>query len=443
METQNHHQEPESNSFFQRNKNLFKGFIISFLILMLLIPTFFISHLISERRERNEEVKREIANQWSKSQTLNGPILCIPYLQQEKGTDNKVSVVKRYSYYLPEELKVDGTILPEYRARSTIFKLVVYTSKLTLHGRFNGIGYRELGIPSESLLPQEAFVIFGLSDYTGIQEQLKLKWDEREQNYRAGVHRVDIMDKGMHVPLPLTLDELDKPHSFAMNVTLRGSESIEVIPIGKTTKVNLNSAWGTPSFIGKTLPTHTITETDFKASWNAFDLNREFPQQWRSDYRPNFNESSFGVSLLQPLDNYGKTNRTIKYAILVIMLTFVVYFFIEVMQKKNVHAVQYVLIGFALCIFYTLLLSISEYMGFIWSYLVSALATILLISLYTKSVFGSMRTAAIFSGFLTMLYSFIFILIQLQDGALLVGSIGLFIILAAIMYFSRKIEWNK
>lgn len=433
----------QPTTIFQRNRNLIKGFMISFLILALLIPTFFISQLIHERQNRNEEVKREIANQWGTEQTLTGPILAIPYWQAEKTTDNKLTTVKRLAYFLPDELKISGSLSPEFRARSSIFKLIVYTSNLQVSGKFNPLNLNKLNLIPENLIPSEAFITYGISDYTGIQEQMKLTWNGLSQEFNAGTNQANCLQKGLYTPLPLSADDLNKTHSFSLNVVLRGAETIRFTPIGKSTEVNVTAKWPHPNFIGKTLPQHQIKDSSFSANWKAFDLNREFPQQWKETAEVSFSESQFGVMLLQPLDNYGKTTRTIKYAILVIMLTFVVYFFIEVLQKKSVHAVQYVLIGFALCIFYTLLLSISEYTSFPAAYITAALATITLITLYTRSVFESTKTAGLFGGFLTLLYLFIYVLIQLQDGALLVGSIGLFIILAAIMYFSRKIEWYK
>lgn len=154
------------------------------------------------------------------------------------------------------------------------------------------------------------------------------------------------------------------------------------------------------------------------------------------------NESAFGVELLQGVDSYSKTIRSVKYALLFIALTFCLFFFIEVLQKRNVHPLQYVLVGFALCIFYTLLLSISEYTGFTIAYVTASAATVGLISLYIHSVFNKWSIALVFFLFLAALYGMIYILIQLQDGALLFGSIGLFVVLALVMYYSRKIDWS-
>ena len=186
--------------------------------------------------------------------------------------------------------------------------------------------------------------------------------------------------------------------------------------------------------------THHITDKGFDAEWKIFHLNRNYGQKFRG-VPTGLNESTFGVKLLIPVDNYQKTYRSAKYAILLITLSFTLFFFIEVLNRKRIHPFQYILVGVALCLFYTLLLSVSEYISFNLSYLLSAAAIILLISLYAKTVFNNLRLALLFSLVLIILYVFVFSIIQLQDYALLLGSIGLFIVLALVMYLSRKINW--
>jgi inner membrane protein len=229
---------------------------------------------------------------------------------------------------------------------------------------------------------------------------------------------------------------------FTLNLKLNGSEQLFFTPLGKQTAVTITSPWKDPAFEGKYLPSDkNISDKGFTAKWNVLHYQREIPQSW-TENKPSVSESVFGVKLLQATDSYGKTMRSVKYALLFIALTFCIYFFIELLKGKSVHPLQYILVGFALCIFYTLLLSVSEYLGFDYAYLISAVATVSLIALYTKSLFGQWGIAALFFLFLSMLYGFIYILIQLQDGALLFGSIGLFILLAIIMYYSRRIDWR-
>jgi len=216
---------------------------------------------------------------------------------------------------------------------------------------------------------------------------------------------------------------------------------LHFVPLSGNAKVSLQSAWSNPSFDGNNLPgERKVDDNGFSAVWTINKANLPFGTvlQGTTFNKDNF---SFGISMLQPADQYAKTMRSVKYAILIIGLTFSLFFIVEIMQKKPLHPVQYVLVGLALVIFYTLLLSVSEFMVFDQAYLIAALATILLITLYAKSHFANWKTAVLFGLVLCGLYGFIFVLIRLEDTALLVGSIGLFLVLAMVMYGSRKIDW--
>jgi len=228
---------------------------------------------------------------------------------------------------------------------------------------------------------------------------------------------------------------------FDMQVKLKGSEQLHFMPLSANSKFELHSSWPNPSFDGNVLPNERqVTEKGFTAKWNFNRANLPFGTVIQQG---SFNKGAlaFGVSMVQPADQYNKTMRSVKYAILFIGLTFALFFIVEIMQKKAFHPVQYVLVGLALVIFYTLLLSISEYLVFDQAYLIAGTATVLLITMYAKSHFNNWKTAAVFCGVLSALYGFIFILIRLEDTALIVGSIGLFIVLALVMYASRKINW--
>ena len=230
-------------------------------------------------------------------------------------------------------------------------------------------------------------------------------------------------------------------YNFNLSIHLKGSQQLYFTPVGKITDINITSEWPNPSFNGAFLPdTRNISEKGFKANWNVLHLNRNFPQIWIGD-RHSIDESSFGIDLLLPVDNYQKSYRSIKYAILFIVFTFLVFFFIEILNKVFIHPIQYILVGVALIVFYTLLLSISEHLQYNLAFIVSAFATLLLIAGYVRAILGSAKLTLLITGILTILYSFIFVIIQLQDYALLIGSIGIFIILGLVMYFSRKINW--
>lgn len=428
-------------SFWQKQKILVKGLLIGFLVLMLLIPTFFISSLVQERANRSEDVKREIAAQWGGEQEISGPIIAIPYWDYIKSEKNKVRKVKNHAFFLPNKLNIQGQLSPEIKHRS-IFEMVVYNSDLKINGNFNTLDFSKLKIPQQDLILSEAQILFGLSDFQGINEEIQMTWKDQQIVLNAGMPNNRLIEKGLSAPINLSLSDLNSTTKFDMKLKLRGSEGLFFLPYGKTTKVKLKANWPNPSFEGSS-PNSSLSDSSFNADWTMLSINREYPQQWTEDDNYNISSSSFGVNLLQPVNHYSKNERSVKYGILIILLTFVVYFFIEVFQRKNAHAIQYVLVGFALCIFYTLLLSFSELVGFNWAYLISAGATIGLLGTYTKSVFQSTKSGLIFSAFLSGLYLFIFSLIQLQDRALLFGSIGLFIILAIVMFVSRKINWHN
>ena len=431
-------QEP---NFWQRNRVTIKGISVGILILVLLIPTAFIQELITERKYRQAEVAAEVSSKWAGSQTISGPFLVIPYIEEVKDNAGKVAVVRHLMYCLPEQLKMTGDIAPEVRSRS-IYKVVLYKTGMKIQGNFSADRFADAGIDTSRLLLAEAQLCFGLSDNRGIDDQLSINWNGTERSFNAGLPKNAVVNSG--VSIPVSLGAIDKTSSFAFNIELKlkGSEYLFFTPLGKETVVRLTSTWTNPSFDGKFLPAaKSVSEKGFTADWKILHFNREFPQVW-IDSDVNFANSSFGLNLLQPNDAYGKSLRAVKYAILFIALTFCLYFFIELFQKRSVHPMQYVLVGLALCIFYTLLLSVSEYLNFNISYGIAATATVVLITSYTKSLFAKWSIGLLFGIFLTLLYTFIFILIQLQDGALLFGSIGLFVLLAVVMYYSRKIDWN-
>ncbi|MGZ5246868.1 MAG: cell envelope integrity protein CreD [Flavitalea sp.] len=434
METQ---QQGWFSAYWQRNRIVFKGFLIAFLVLLLLIPTSFIQELIRERQNRLNEASEEISSKWAGSQTIAGPVICIPYIQTQKDTRGNLVDVKEYAYFLPEDLKITGSLQPEQRSRG-IYKVIVYTSDINITGSFGNLDLSKLGIDAANALPEEAFVIFSLNDIRGIKEEMKLNLNGKTYELIPGNSAGTLFKSSLTAKI--NLSELDSAtsKSFSMKLNLRGSHALNFQPFGKRTEVNLASTWDSPSFNGSYLPdSRTVSEKGFSANWKILYINRNYPQQWAGS-TIDLEASSFGVDLLIPVDSYLKTERSVKYALLCIILTFTAFLLIELIYNKSIHAFQYILVGFALCLFYTLLLSISEYLGFNVSYLIAAVATIAMITIFVRSVFGSNKIATFIGLTLVFMYGFTFILIQSQDYALLMGSIGLFLILGLIMYFSRK-----
>jgi inner membrane protein len=438
------HPNPSPNlpepSFFQRFSASLKGIVIFFLMLALLIPTSMVESLISERESRQGEAINEVSSKWGLRQTISGPVLVLPYEQMQHNAEGKETFKEtKYAYFLPELLKVNGQVNPEKRHRG-IFDVVLYGSRLTLEGTFNQPIVEKMIPVGANVLWDKAVLVLGIPDLRGLEDQVSLQWDNQPTVFDPGIPVSGLAESGIHVPVSLSAGTT---HPFKIDLALKGSGTLFFTPVGKVTEVKISSPWADPSFTGAFLPDDKqISSAGFEANWKVLNLNRNYPQQWISEQNIGFGDSAFGVDFLLPVDNYQKSTRSVKYAILFIGLTFLTIFFIEMGQSKRVHPFQYALIGLALVIFYTLLVSISEHISFNSAYLVSAIMTIGLTGLYARSLFASTRMALFVSGTLAVLYGFLFVVLQQQDYALLIGSLGLFGILAVVMYVSRRVNWQ-
>jgi inner membrane protein len=317
--------------------------------------------------------------------------------------------------------------------------VLLYNSSLVAKGNFN-IQIPE-GVDAATINWNDAKICLGISDFKGIQQKITAVVNNANYDLSAGIPTNEIDSTGLSSSIVLNADNINKQLSFELPLKIKGSDQLHFVPLAGNSQFDLKSNWNSPSFDGNNLPNErSLDNSGFEATWNFNKANLPFTTVLK-----NFNfkkdDYAFGVSLLQPADQYAKTMRCVKYAILFIGLSFSLFFIVEIMQKKPFHPVQYVLVGLALIVFYTLLLSISEFLLFDTAYLIAAFATVSLITLYAKSHLKSWKTAGIFSGVIGSIYAFIFVLIRLEDTALLVGSIGLFVILALAMYASRKINW--
>ncbi len=418
-----------------------KGFIIGGITVVLLLLTGFIGSLVNERQNRRTEAIEEVSSKWANTQTISGPIVSIPYLEYFKDTGGTVTSQRRYIHVLPESLKINGKVVPEKRYRG-IYEIVVYNSQLTLEGDFSETLGEDFNIPKQNILYNQAFLSVGITDLRGIEEKVTLNWGGSIIPFNPGIETSDVLSSGINCPLSLIPDSFNKATHFTLALTLKGSEFIHFTPLGKETEVTISSTWSDPSFDGAFLPDkREVTPTGFSAYWKVLHLNRNFPQSWLNG-KYSINEYAFGVDLIYPVDSYSKTDRSVKYAILFIGLTFLVFFFLEVLNDKNIHPFQYILIGFALCIFYIILLSVSEHLNYSFAYLIASIMTIGLIFWYSRSILVERKLSLMVGANLLLMYGFIYTIIQLQDYALLMGSLGLFIILTVIMHFSRKINWK-
>lgn len=456
----------EKRNLVERYSTTIKAVAVGILTLMLLIPLAMVQSLIRERQNTRQGAVQDITSKWGGEQTVTGPCLVIPY-EETTIEDKKEIVVKRNLLVLPETLDTKITTHVEKRRRG-IYDASVYSSDLSLSGQFDLSVISRQNVQPSQIRWNDAELIIGLSDLKGIKENVSLQSNGQTISFEpgipvenleagSGIAAVSVSDKfavpyGLFtVGLNAKIDSLIKPGSdsqealpFAISLKMNGSEGIYIVPVGKTTTADIKSDWATPSFDGEFLPqTREIDKTGFSAQWKVLDLNRSFGQVIRADNSNAINQmasSRFGVRFIQAVDQYQQNMRSVKYAILIILLTFVAVFFIELLQKKSVNPFQYILVGLALVLFYTLLLSISEMIGFNLAYLVAATMTTLLIMAHMGSILKSRKQGFLIGALLAFLYLFIFILIQMESYALLVGSLGLFVFLAVIMYYSKKVK---
>jgi inner membrane protein len=403
-----------------------------------LIPSSMISGIINERESRRYEAVVEVVSKWAGYQTMCGPVLTVPYTIWSRDSTGKIlSKYEEYIKILPESLHVSGVINPEIRYRG-IYEVVVYGAKINIGGSFSRPDLQAMNIEEPAVHWQRAHLTIGLSDLKGIKEPIRVDFNGSPYLASPGT-KTETVSSGVSIAVPV--DASWKTQNFQTDISLAGSEGMNFIPVGKETIVTLKSGWRNPSFTGGFLPlSRDINKDGFTATWKVFNLNRNFPQTWISgDY--NLSESAFGVGLFLPVDGYQTTTRTNKYSLLFIALTFIAFFFTEIIGTKPIHPMQYLFIGAAQVLFYILLLSLTEHMAFAWAYLVSTAMLVSMVSLYSISVLRNIQSVSLISVLLASLYLYLYIVLKMQDYALLLGSIGLFSILGVLMFITRNVDW--
>ncbi|MGM5629615.1 cell envelope integrity protein CreD [Apibacter raozihei] len=424
---------------------MLKGVVVVLLIFIMLLPTPFIINLIGERKERKEKIVKDESRRFGGNQTLCGPYLKLPY--QKKDSLGRITLY--YRYLSPKEVKVKGKLnpLPKHRG---LYDIVMYKAQLTLEANFESTDYASLQKDSNNYLWNEAEMVFGVSDTKGWEGDLNFRVNNTTIPVQAGegfsIEELVTSKETPHyqtqemeeLKIPVHLNP-EKNVTVSLPMTFNGAGELNFIPVSKNMQIDISTAFKDLKFTGEASPSENETGNLRNLHWKVSSLRMETLTTQFSDYGKN----KFGITIIQPNNDYGKTNRVAKYSVLFIGLTFITFFFIEIINKLKIHPVQYVLVGLALSIFYLLLLSLSEYLGFNLSYIVSSLATTLLICWFIKGIVKSLRITGIVFVVLLLVYTYIFIIIQLDELALLAGSCGLFIILALLMYFSRKIDWKN
>jgi inner membrane protein len=423
------------------------------IIAVLLIVLTFIGSLVGERQARRDAVVRDIASSSSLAQQFTGPMILVPYekivreTKEDPKTEKTVVEEREVSgqlFFLPETFTLDGDVRTEKRARG-IYQARLYHAGLKITSRFDLPAH--YGIESDLAAYHfgQPSLIMGISDIRGIENASTVSLNGSRVKLLPGTGTTSL-GSGLHAPVPPLEGDQGAQLELAMDLTLQGTSEFHVTPLGRETRISLSSNWPNPSFTGEYLPAHhTVSKDGFTADWATTFFSTNLEEAMRqcgagSNCRE-FESRILGVSFVDPVDQYLKTYRAIKYALLFLSLTFAGFFLFEVLERLAVHPIQYGLVGTALATFYLLLLSLSEHIGFAMAYLISATACVALIAFYIGCVLRSTSRGLAFGVGLAALYGLLYGLLSADDYALLMGSILFFALLSIVMVLTRRIDW--
>src|SRR3984893_11519821 len=444
-------------SFGKRYRTIIKLIGVGILILLLLIPLGMISGVLSDRLNRRNEAVSDITSSWGKQQCVIGPVLGIPYqyrfktIKEIAGPDGKLEkreveeTAIAIAYFLPELLNMTGDAETQMLHRG-IYDSAVFRADVKLSGKFAPPDFGALKIDIKDVQWKDAFVTIAINDLRGTRQGLVLDWGGAKKQLLPG-SQVPGYTTGATAMLG-DGKPINTPVEFSIPIDFNGSEGIYFAPFGVQNEAVLKSNWPDPAFRGAFVPAErSVRDNGFDARWKVSYYGRSYPQSWTSQTGNErfttqaVSQSMFGTQFLSVLDAYRYVERSIKYGVLFLVLVFTTFFLFEVTARQKIHPFQYLTVGAALCLFYLLLLSISEFIGFGLAYLVAAAASTILITWYCRFFLGGgARTLMIGAG-LTGVYTFLYITLRQQDYALLMGAIALFIVLTIVMYVTRKVDW--
>lgn len=413
------------------------------LALLMLVPLAKVQSLVEERQGMRQAAVDQIAQGWGGEQVLGGLVLAVPTHQAMALAANDVREVADTTYVLPDTVTADVGMDVDKR-RYGIYEAPVFASNLLLHGRFTAEDIAQLRkLDSATWTNDKAELRLIVRDLRGLQEVTELTVNGAARKFESSAAS---LGGSSIVAVPIDLDEFDgKPIEFSVKLRLAGTQSLQLLPLARTTDLKMHAPWPDPSFIGAALPLErTVDAKGFSAQWHLMDLNRKFGQSWHASGGPIENavrESAFGVALYQPVDVYQRNVRAGKYGLLFVTLTFVAFFLFEVLKRLRVHPVQYLLVGAALVSFYVLLLALSEQIGFGPAYAVAATSVVMIVGGYAMAVLGARRAGCLLGGALALVYAMLYVVLAAESYALLIGAVVLVLTVALLMYLTRRIDW--
>lgn len=421
-----------------------KAVLIGVIVVLLLIPLAMLRSVVTERAGLREQAYQRVAEGWGGEVTVGGPMLIVP-TERKVIVNDKERIMRTDVYLLPARLDADMDVKLDPQPRYVgIYAVPVYLSTLRLQGEFDFTTLQPLVAQSEVT-------------YLWSQSRLRLPLDTvrslreiKHANFAGQTVKLGPAAPGVYrgIEARVDLSELHKTAaaSFDFGTVIAGSRAVSMLPLGSVTTVSVSSDWPHPSFQGSFLPVErTITDQGFQARWQVLELNRSYGQLWQEGEVSEdvLRQSAFGVSLFQPVDIYQRGERAVKYAVLFIALTFLTFFAWEQVTRNRLHPLQYLLVGLALSMFYLLLIALSEHIAFATAYVVAAAALVVLIGLYLAGALHSAQRGVIAGGAMSLVYGLLYMLVLSEDYSLLLGSIILFVALAAVMLATRRIDWYQ
>ncbi|QTQ16797.1 cell envelope integrity protein CreD [Treponema parvum] len=418
--------------------------LIFVLVLLFLIPLNLIRNLIYDRQDYQREAISSITRPLGGDAEIQGIVIAVPYKSYIENFDSNgnkhVETEIRYIIFAPDSYDLDISVNPYYLTRG-IFKVPVFNGQIKLKADFSKFDFSYFNIPQKDIVQNDCFLILGLSNSKNLMTQPKLNMDGKDL-FISPIKYDSVSPFETSVYYNLSGVDFSGKINLYGAIDFQGGENIKIQPIASDNRINMVSSWPSPSFSGGWLPKERVLSKDgFSASWNIAGLSTVYPKSWQSE--DDFNGETVDVSFIVPVDSYKKTNRSVKYALLFLAIPFIALLICEVFSKIRVHPIQYCLIGFADVIFYLLLLSISEHISFDLTYAICSICVCAATLLYASAILKKIKWGALLSAVQMISYIFLYGTLQAEDYALLIGSVGLFIVVILLMFITRKIDWYE
>lgn len=422
-----------------------KGLTILVLIGLLLIPLGMITHTIEQRRWRSLETETTLLKEFGGELKIIGPLLGIPY---ENDIFNKkgelVETEKSVAYFLPKTSSFESELEPEIRKRG-IYSFLLYKGDLEFSSYFE-LDFSRIDSPIDRIKWEEAYIEFEFSDMKGLASPPEVYFGEKKLSFEAELKSSGFMNNH-GIIAGVNIDPKEKEIALNGHFDIQGGKSINFVPLASENRYKIESSWEYPSFFGGYLPKERSIEegVGFTSEYHIMSYSSGFKPAMTSDEILNvyLSDKQFGIKFLFPVDIYQLSERSVKYGLLFIVLPFLVFFLLEIFTRIKVHPFQYLFVGIASSLFFLLLISISEHFSFLGGYILGALSVSLLITYYAIHFLKSFKRGVSILPIMILSYIAMYFMINSQDYALLMGSIGIFIIVGGIMVTTRKVDWYK